>query len=135
MIRLPPRATRTDTLCPYTTLFRSWHGMAPAQQFRMGLCDRWIRGASAPWPWHDDDPRGRFTDPPSGNGPFGFGLFERLQPVVPQSTRRFKDRESGGSAALIFRFTLRSLYMSSFDKKSIDAATEKAMITAAAAIG
>src|SRR3546814_14662689 len=23
MIRLPPRATRTDTLCPYTTLFRS----------------------------------------------------------------------------------------------------------------
>src|SRR3546814_15690942 len=24
MIRLPPRATRTDTLFPYTTLFRSW---------------------------------------------------------------------------------------------------------------
>src|SRR3546814_2163970 len=24
MIRLPPRATRTDPLCPYTTLFRSW---------------------------------------------------------------------------------------------------------------
>src|SRR3546814_16370591 len=23
MIRRPPRATRTDTLCPYTTLFRS----------------------------------------------------------------------------------------------------------------
>src|SRR3546814_3416903 len=23
MIRLPPRSTRTDTLCPYTTLFRS----------------------------------------------------------------------------------------------------------------
>src|SRR3546814_21022682 len=26
MIRLPPRSTRTDTLCPYTTLFRSSHG-------------------------------------------------------------------------------------------------------------
>src|SRR3546814_5291838 len=26
MIRLPPRATRTDTLCPYTTLFRSVSG-------------------------------------------------------------------------------------------------------------
>src|SRR3546814_7006675 len=26
MIRRPPRATRTDTLCPYTTLFRSPRG-------------------------------------------------------------------------------------------------------------
>src|SRR3546814_6217285 len=26
MIRLPPRSTRTDTLCPYTTLFRSHCG-------------------------------------------------------------------------------------------------------------
>src|SRR3546814_8854874 len=26
MIRRPPRSTRTDTLCPYTTLFRSGHG-------------------------------------------------------------------------------------------------------------
>src|SRR3546814_993633 len=25
MIRRPPRSTRTDTLCPYTTLFRSHH--------------------------------------------------------------------------------------------------------------
>src|SRR3546814_12112139 len=24
MLRRPPRATRTDTRCPYTTLFRSW---------------------------------------------------------------------------------------------------------------
>src|SRR3546814_10530102 len=27
MIRLPPRTTRTDTLVPYTTLFRSGHGL------------------------------------------------------------------------------------------------------------
>src|SRR3546814_1951479 len=26
MIRLPPKSTRTDTLCPYTTLFRSVRG-------------------------------------------------------------------------------------------------------------
>src|SRR3546814_8448338 len=26
MIRRPPRSTRTDTLCPYTTLFRSRRG-------------------------------------------------------------------------------------------------------------
>src|SRR3546814_17210865 len=30
MIRLPPRSTRTDTLFPYTTLFRSHlHGRSP----------------------------------------------------------------------------------------------------------
>src|SRR3546814_15275881 len=35
MIRLPPRSTRTDTLFPYTTLFRSVHpaaGEAPQQE-------------------------------------------------------------------------------------------------------
>src|SRR3546814_10512701 len=30
MIRLPPRSTRTDTLFPYTTLFRSGRGQAIA---------------------------------------------------------------------------------------------------------
>src|SRR3546814_17205019 len=35
MIRLPPRSTRTDTLFPYTTLFRSAPGvnLAPAAFF------------------------------------------------------------------------------------------------------
>src|SRR3546814_10122921 len=32
MRRRPPRSTRTDTLFPYTTLFRSW-GYAPDEQF------------------------------------------------------------------------------------------------------
>src|SRR3546814_13751741 len=31
MIRLPPRSTRTDTLFPYTTLFRSCHRRSRAQ--------------------------------------------------------------------------------------------------------
>src|SRR3546814_5813841 len=30
MIRRPPRSTRTDTLFPYTTLFRSYHGPGQA---------------------------------------------------------------------------------------------------------
>src|SRR3546814_5592781 len=35
MIRRPPRSTRTDTLVPYTTLFRSrWNGRRPP---RLGL--------------------------------------------------------------------------------------------------
>src|SRR3546814_3071141 len=37
MIRRPPRSTRTDTLFPYTTLFRS----------RLD----WAHGASGPFPW------------------------------------------------------------------------------------
>src|SRR3546814_2025032 len=31
MIRRPPRSTRTDTLFPYTTLFRSVHGVPMMQ--------------------------------------------------------------------------------------------------------
>src|SRR3546814_13107278 len=31
MIRRPPRSTRTDTLCPYTTLFRSTPGLRALQ--------------------------------------------------------------------------------------------------------
>src|SRR3546814_21056680 len=39
MIRRPPRSTRTDTLFPYTTLFRSTFGFvyAPNQSFRASL--------------------------------------------------------------------------------------------------
>src|SRR3546814_1309528 len=37
MIRRPPRSTRTDTLFPYTTLFRSYHER-PAGNGR-GCCD------------------------------------------------------------------------------------------------
>src|SRR3546814_13202397 len=36
MIRRPPRSTRTDTLFPYTTLFRS----ADVVDRALGLCDR-----------------------------------------------------------------------------------------------
>src|SRR3546814_2760787 len=31
MIRRPPRSTRTDTLFPYTTLFRSWGALGAAE--------------------------------------------------------------------------------------------------------
>src|SRR3546814_9118503 len=38
MIRRPPRSTRTDTLFPYTTLFRSRGGLGPAhRRTRPGL--------------------------------------------------------------------------------------------------
>src|SRR3546814_17503178 len=40
MIRRPPRSTRTDTLFPYTTLFRSAPKLAPLPVALDGLADR-----------------------------------------------------------------------------------------------
>src|SRR3546814_12308548 len=40
MTRRPPRSTRTDTLFPYTTLFRSSHSSATATSVRRGEPDR-----------------------------------------------------------------------------------------------
>src|SRR3546814_375744 len=43
MIRRPPRSTRTDTLFPYTTLFRSSYGRVPTHvrhSFQLGLVGR-----------------------------------------------------------------------------------------------
>src|SRR3546814_4134459 len=37
MIRLPPRSTRTDTLFPYTTLFRSWVRHPPQRSKTPGI--------------------------------------------------------------------------------------------------
>src|SRR3546814_16440692 len=42
MIRRPPRSTRTDTLFPYTTLFRS--NRAARRQAEAGLADAVIAG-------------------------------------------------------------------------------------------
>src|SRR3546814_60102 len=40
MIRRPPRSTRTDTLFPYTTLFRSRHGVLDAELTTLDLAHR-----------------------------------------------------------------------------------------------
>src|SRR3546814_9685899 len=45
MIRRPPRSTRTDTLFPYTTLFRSAGGRGDGA--RLGPRQRGVRGRSA----------------------------------------------------------------------------------------
>src|SRR3546814_1818966 len=69
MIRRPPRSTRTDTLFPYTTLFRSLHRRAPDALVCQGaravaaapLRRLWRAAAQAalgdPHPVHDDRAR------------------------------------------------------------------------------
>src|SRR3546814_3988079 len=47
MIRRPPRSTRTDTLFPYTTLFRS----LPETSFPAIAFDDWIAEHSAEYDW------------------------------------------------------------------------------------
>src|SRR3546814_21066065 len=42
MIRRPPRATRTDTLFPYTTLFRS-RRLKPCAAISVGLCGQEVK--------------------------------------------------------------------------------------------
>src|SRR3546814_2445970 len=89
MIRRPPRSTRTDTLFPYTTLFRSsWRAhagrLAPLSQLRRkdgrvlqqrvaGLCDRGSsldrcrrtdRGDPHPVPFRSDPRAGMPAIPP-----------------------------------------------------------------------
>src|SRR3546814_15039888 len=45
MIRRPPRSTRTDTLFPYTPLFRSWVGLLHKGACRCSGAHRGRRGA------------------------------------------------------------------------------------------
>src|SRR3546814_8674361 len=61
MIRRPPRSTRTDTLFPYTTLFRSRQRRLPA--YRRGAESR-----APPAPRHRAAPRGGDVSPSRGGG-------------------------------------------------------------------
>src|SRR3546814_10987326 len=65
MIRRPPRSTRTDTLFPYTTLFRSLHPRTLSRDELWGLTF-WDRGKCRA-AFDALDYKGVFT-PPSLNG-------------------------------------------------------------------
>src|SRR3546814_14053791 len=58
MIRRPPRSTRTDTLFPYTTLFRSHGGMLPGPKVTAEIAE--ARGV----------PQGRDCISPAGHSAF-----------------------------------------------------------------
>src|SRR3546814_16653506 len=66
MIRRPPRSTRTDTLFPYTTLFRSVAGGRGDGARPAGASGRGAAGAGGAWPRrHAGDDR----QAPEGRGP------------------------------------------------------------------
>src|SRR3546814_8940734 len=81
MIRRPPRSTRTDTLFPYTTLFRSKDRVSPAQAAR--------RRSRAPAPGADrgeaDQADRRAVRLPrhSGGRPVQAGALSLLSHAVP----------------------------------------------------
>src|SRR3546814_14251139 len=81
MIRRPPRSTRTDTLFPYTTLFRSEHALAraPAEQ----LIERHPRrlGLDVPQRGIDRGDRGHRHRPAPPIGPAIEELPHILDPV------------------------------------------------------
>src|SRR3546814_3410822 len=66
MIRRPPRSTRTDTLFPYTTLFRSAHQPEILAQAAAVLADR--DRALAHHDKGDDRHEGRQRDHQPGHG-------------------------------------------------------------------
>src|SRR3546814_11114732 len=73
MIRRPPRSTRTDTLFPYTTLFRSPEAAPP--------------GAAGARPLHEQRLPVRFPDP-RGEAPQRRGGDLRNPPGEPDGPRR-----------------------------------------------
>src|SRR3546814_12429693 len=81
MIRRPPRSTRTDTLFPYTTLFRSCvgGGITASQRARQNRKPNRIRAESA----------------------------ENAEIFVHAETRRRGEDEIGGFAALLDRKSTR----------------------------
>src|SRR3546814_10600818 len=100
MIRLPPRSTRTDTLFPYTTLFRSdqQRGADPGRRPRQreGELHRVERrpgevpiGAPGRRRWHVHDVfwrlHGAKDTEGAGNGDWGLGIGESRSgaPAVP----------------------------------------------------
>src|SRR3546814_2330315 len=91
MIRRPPRSTRTDTLFPYTTLFRSCSRIAQVKRLRIGnvkgeILDlvgaervRWLSHEASP----NDRRRMRGNDTPEGDDSYPAVARCESSPSVP----------------------------------------------------
>src|SRR3546814_3169629 len=98
MIRRPPRSTRTDTLFPYTTLFRSGRGPGQAQA-----------GSSSPSPAHP----GRGGAAHIGEllrGPTAFAAGPGSVTARPTHQQGLRCTRRKGSAQPLLHQTVTSLY-------------------------
>src|SRR3546814_10941406 len=88
MIRRPPRSTRTDTLFPYTTLFRSELGQDRDAYTKL------LGSLLEDWPGIAGDVLGpfRFPDPPVKMARFGLKAFRTAAAL----SRRFSTERSRG---------------------------------------
>src|SRR3546814_1939405 len=102
MIRRPPRSTRTDTLCPYTTLFRS-DGLPPhARDPPMTTPGGEFRGSVTPPVTHPRDSRSggllrRVGGPRTAElarTPGGFGLGQVPVRLAPRSEEHTSELQS-----------------------------------------
>src|SRR3546814_16565034 len=108
MIRRPPRSTRTDTLLPYTTLFRSYpryRGGASTGPARVegevcgGVASARGRGRRKGWPIRKL-PNGAFPLVPPTVPPEGERKTPRQSPVrptVPPRSPLFRTRKNGAA--------------------------------------
>src|SRR3546814_6767615 len=94
MIRRPPRSTRTDTLFPYTTLFRSEHGVGTVDAEQEGFAIKDRGGGIAP------EDAAKMLEPfvrgPATNLPgSGLGLAIAASALAPQMVLAFERSDDG----------------------------------------
>src|SRR3546814_10584113 len=90
MIRRPPRSTRTDTLFPYTTLFRSHHRALLVNCFAQGAA--LMRGKE-----NDADPARAYP----GNRPSTTILLDDVTPEVLGALIAFYEHRTFANAVLL----------------------------------
>src|SRR3546814_12461075 len=88
MIRLPPRSTRTDTLFPYTTLFRSFGARLHRARPRPRLCSSGYRRSGNPTGDRKADAGRSRSDDRRGAGAGPRRLRERLARSLRQPRAR-----------------------------------------------
>src|SRR3546814_5931940 len=109
MIRRPPRSTRTDTLFPYTTLFRSSHRHRRGEGHQGGV-DAARR----------DQPRGRRARPRRGpNGGDGPLPEDRVRPAARGRSEEHTSELQVTNAHLVCRLLLEKKNKNTIRKNSI----------------
>src|SRR3546814_6854400 len=108
MIRRPPRSTRTDTLFPYTTLFRSpWHRHPTAiRQVSGSRCEcfgnvcqgLWLRRRNSPWRQHPCNRSEEHTSELQSLMRISYAVFclkkkKKLKNLVQPHTNKYKTKD------------------------------------------